>query len=344
MSPVISGDRQPDVVAVGSDARAAPDLERIQATLVAAARDQSEAVDQLLHWLAGDDRAIQSAVQHDVRAAATPAQWSRLIEFLAAGRWGTLPPTALADDVRESAQLRRTLRGMLAAPGRARPPDARFEALRASLPSPLMAIRLVAVDALGRSGDRAAVKALIPLLDHDALPVTEEVMVALGRLGGPDAVAALVQVLRDQREGLLRFAEHALVRIGADAVQPLLGLLQDPNDDVRWHAVSALGELRDARVISTLVDLLDDPEIGVRWAAARGLSHLGPPAVEAVLRALETRPLTPWLAQTSEHVLHHATGAGRSLAFGRLLAALDHQTASVEVPLRAAELLAELTG
>jgi HEAT repeat protein len=71
---------------------------------------------------------------------------------------------------------------------------------------------------------------------------------ALGEIGDARAVEPLVAALQDRT--LREVAARALGQIGdARAVEPLLAALQDPEEEVRVAAVSALGEIMDARVV-----------------------------------------------------------------------------------------------
>ncbi|HLZ08319.1 MAG TPA: HEAT repeat domain-containing protein, partial [Chloroflexota bacterium] len=204
-------------------------------------------------------------------------------------------------------------------------------------------IQIVALDLVGRGGDHAAIADIISALTSDDLEVKEQAVETLGQLGGLAAIEALLRALRAEHSFLDRPITRALIQIGSEAVPYLVDALADPNETIRWHAAEALADIGDPRAIESLVGVLEDADSAVRWNAARGLAHLGEPALIKLLEALETRPLTPWLSQGARYVLRHVA-LGRSRKELRALAgALDHPTASVEVPLRAEEAIAALT-
>jgi HEAT repeat protein/CheY-like chemotaxis protein len=91
-----------------------------------------------------------------------------------------------------------------------------------------------------------------------------------------EALAALAPHLAGEAlERRLAVAE-ALGRIGDErAVEPLLGLLEDRDRDVRQAAVAALGRIGDERALEPLLGLLEDRDRDVRQAAAEALGRIG---------------------------------------------------------------------
>jgi len=75
-------------------------------------------------------------------------------------------------------------------------------------------------------------------------------------------------------------AAKALGRIGdVKAVQPLLKLLKDPEDEVRIAACLALGLFKNSSTFDEITNvLLDDKKIEVRQAAAKALGYTQHPA------------------------------------------------------------------
>lgn len=71
------------------------------------------------------------------------------------------------------------------------------------------------------------------------------------QLGSPD--------LQKQSE-----AWKALVAIGPEAVEPLLALIDTPNEQTRMRVTSALGQIGDPRALDALLKRLDDPSSRVR--------------------------------------------------------------------------------
>jgi len=77
-----------------------------------------------------------------------------------------------------------------------------------------------------------------------------------------------------------------LASMGAPAIEPLLGALQDPKSQVRIAAVQALEKIGDARVTEPLVGLLKDSDPKVQEAAAWALAAIGDARAVMPLTAL----------------------------------------------------------
>ena len=125
--------------------------------------------------------------------------------------------------------------------------------------------------ALSVLGDLREVRALDLILASARDPeprVRLHACIALGRLGVPEAVAALVEVSRENA-GADRPLAHAAAAALARCGDPgrLVGLISDPSVDVRLGAVVALRRLRHLG----LVPFLSDPEPRVVGEAARAV-------------------------------------------------------------------------
>jgi HEAT repeat protein len=120
----------------------------------------------------------------------------------------------------------------------------------------------------------------------------------------PAKISSLIPDLRSEDGVVRETARKTLEFIGRQAVTPLLQLLKDPDDQVRWEAAKALTEIADPRAVSGLVATLDDHNFGVRWLAAGGLIAIGRDALAPLVEALTQRPESAWLRQSAHHVLH----------------------------------------
>lgn len=102
---------------------------------------------------------------------------------------------------------------------------------------------------------------------------------ALGWIGSAEAVTALSQATKDAVPAVRRAAAMQLGRIAdpaaLQALSELLGTSADPDADVRWAAVAALGKLKDRRAEKVLVQCLADPSPQVSNSAERALQRLG---------------------------------------------------------------------
>lgn len=184
------------------------------------------------------------------------------------------------------------------------------------------------IDALGEIGDERAIKPLVNLLSHAHPDIRRATIFALGQIGSVDAVnpilitlsdssknvrLASVQTLSSRAElldkgavepllGALvesdtyqqRIITYILVKIGENAIEPLIGRLNDNNSEIRMYAARALGSIRNPKGVKPLLSALDDSVPEVRAAAAAALGEIR--AEEAV------EPLIKHLAEDAKQV------------------------------------------
>jgi hypothetical protein len=134
------------------------------------------------------------------------------------------------------------------------------------------AARLRALATLTDRGGLPAIGGLASMLrgDHDPV-VRSQAAVALGRLGGPRAVAALGAALDDPTPSVRCHAVTALLGVQREAAtRTLRGVLEgDPDATIRRTAARALGSLRVASARRALVAAGSDPDESVRQEVAR---------------------------------------------------------------------------
>lgn len=158
-------------------------------------------------------------------------------------------------------------------------------ALIAALEEP--ALRWDVVWALRTLRDARAVPALAALIGVPGYPMCSA-CVALGVIGGPSAVAALLQAATHPWEPVREGAVQALAALADPrARQVFESSLRDPEVDVRRAAVRGLAALKgDAAVEALLPSLMDTSEF-IRQEVARTLGTLRDPrAVPALIRVL----------------------------------------------------------
>jgi len=163
-------------------------------------------------------------------------------------------------------------------------------------------VRLGVVEALGEIGDPAAAVPLLGVLAGDESgEVRWAAALALGNLGGKEAVPSLVQALGDpdkyvrlgaatslgrlgwepagdeERASLLIARQEwgSLRPLGAGAYRPLLRATRDRDPAIRVRAVDALGELGDVQGSEACDLVLRDPDSEVRWRATLALPRCG---------------------------------------------------------------------
>jgi HEAT repeat protein len=165
-------------------------------------------------------------------------------------------------------------------------------------------VRCAAARALGRSKDRRATESLIQLL-RDAVPLVRAAAAeALGKLGDPQAVNRLVAALRDNDPQVRTFASrsleklgwqpdtdsqrvlqilatgkrHQIAALGAEAIEPLLEMLDTGLPNKQLEAVKTLGEINEPSVVHAMLRALKKSSPAVRIAALEALQQYGDPS------------------------------------------------------------------
>ncbi|MGE5194611.1 MAG: PVC-type heme-binding CxxCH protein [Deltaproteobacteria bacterium] len=156
---------------------------------------------------------------------------------------------------------------------RIRTPEART-LIRDGLGDKDASVRMVAAHCVGLERDAEASSALAAMVVNDEPALRRRAAAALGRIGKPDAVPALLDSLR--KGGVDRVLEHAivyaLIEIGnRDAT---LAALSDPSPLVRRAGLTALDQMDDGNLSRDLaVPLLDTDDPDLQQAALAVISR-----------------------------------------------------------------------
>ena len=134
---------------------------------------------------------------------------------------------------------------------------------------------------------------LAALGDSDAGgPTRAQAALALGRVAGPAATAALIRALGDYDSRVQQAAEAGVQSVGPPAVGPLAAALARGDVPARALAAEALGGIGSPPAVSALNAAFGDPATPdvVRRSAAVGLGRSGSPEViPTLVRALGDR-------------------------------------------------------
>jgi HEAT repeat protein len=185
-------------------------------------------------------------------------------------------------------------------------------------------IRARAATALAKIGDGQAVPVLIALLADNEPTVRMAAALAVGKFRDPNSLIRLSDLLLEDREIEVRqaaaqgLAETRLPQaipyfieamadsfwwyerenaykplldsiecFGADAVEPLIGALNNPEGTVRRSAATVLGRIGDTRAVEPLGMVLYDMHYEVGRAAAESLTGFGAAALGVLGEALK---------------------------------------------------------
>jgi HEAT repeat protein/MFS family permease len=151
------------------------------------------------------------------------------------------------------------------------------------------AIRRVAQSGISMAGDEL-VKAL-----HDPSPrIRRRAAEGLARLGDPNAVEALIHQLEYHPDLIEEEMVDALGSLGGGEVVPWLSklLTNDPRTTVRRAALRALGRTNDAAAIPPLIAAATTGDADMRRGSLRSLRNLGAENADSVfaLSILDSRP------------------------------------------------------
>ena len=169
--------------------------------------------------------------------------------------------------------------------------------------------------------------------------VRRYLVLVLGKLQEPEAVAALLSAAKDPDSETRLYAVWALGRIGDRAAVPAV-LESSVSDDpgARKMAAYVLGRLGDPRAVPRLQVLLEDPVADVRWNAAIALASLGDRSGLATLRSIVDRPslsrqanLTPDQAEVAMVNALKALGALRDAETLPLLERVAREDPNLQV-------------
>jgi HEAT repeat protein len=189
------------------------------------------------------------------------------------------------------------------------------------------ATRLRAAQTL--AGDEAldAAPPLLGALKDESWRVRRAAVEGVARRAAPDAIAALLNSVRENHHNLslLNSALQVLALSDVDTLSPLVEFLNGTDADLRMQAALALGEQRDARATHALMNALRDEDINVRYHAIEALGKL---------RAIEAADVLAGIAETRDFFLSFP-------ALDALMQIGDARVASRLVPLLEDEFLRE---
>jgi len=173
-------------------------------------------------------------------------------------------------------------------------------------------VRCAAARALGRFQDRRSMEPLIQML-RDVVPVVRAAAAeTLGKLGDPTAVNWLLAVLRDNDPQVRTIASrsleklgwrpdtdslrvlqilatgnrHQIASLGAEAIEPLLEMLETGPPNKQLEAVKTLAEINEPRVVHAVLRALKKSSPAVRIAALEALERFADPSTYAEVERL----------------------------------------------------------
>ena len=174
-------------------------------------------------------------------------------------------------------------------------------------------------------GDFRAVEPLIDALKDPTSVVRGHSVAALGKIGGPQALPAVISALKTEAVrsaldiGVCYRAIEATHRLGETAAECLIHALKHQDKAIRRKAATLLGKTGETGAVDLLIIALKDEHPRVRSRAAHALGRIGNPSA--------VNPLTIALKDTAPSVrinaLHALGKFGESTAAPLILALAD---------------------
>lgn len=159
-----------------------------------------------------------------------------------------------------------------------------------------------------------AVEPLITCLTHNRIQVRQDAAYCLGLIGDKRAVIPLTTLLKNPSTA--SSAIEALGRLGDPQVlDAIILVVKDQKQDrnTRQSAVIALGNLGDTRAAPVIIDQLNDNWSNMRYSAAEALGRLRDPRANAMLQAVALKDDNPGVARAASEALYLiASGDKRS--------------------------------
>lgn len=142
--------------------------------------------------------------------------------------------------------------------------------------------------ALGHLGDPRAVSALLPLKDHRDSGVRFGVVLGLSPHSDPSAIDGLIQLSTDTDDDVRNWATFGLGSMTSSDTpavrEALVARLGDGNDEIRGEALNGLAQRKDQRVREPLRRELSGRPVGILAVEAAG--SLGDPSLLPLLLQL----------------------------------------------------------
>lgn len=132
-----------------------------------------------------------------------------------------------------------------------------------------------AAKALAELADRQAKEALSVALEDDYWAVRSHAGWGLTKIDGAQALDSLLLLFNDPMMEVRDEAVEAAASLGSDVVERLIASLKDERWRVREQAAKALGKIRDPRAVDQLIVACRDRDGAVKSAAAEALGRIG---------------------------------------------------------------------
>jgi len=131
-------------------------------------------------------------------------------------------------------------------------------------------------------------------------------VLALGKIGGKQAVEALIKATGDPSRDVQENAMHSLIKIGELGLQHLiheLNQIKHSNVEAQANVAYVLGWIKNVKAVEPLVKALRHDNEWVRWNAAFALGKIGDRSALESIKKARDREVYPWVKEYMLNVL-----------------------------------------
>lgn len=143
-------------------------------------------------------------------------------------------------------------------------------------------LRWAAVSALGKLGDHQVIDRLVDLVDdeewlvhNEAVMVLREKVAEIIRAHDPSLGRVLIRLLNIPDGTIVEMAKGGLLGLGVAASPMLCEALESVREPIRRHSAEVMGRLGDPKGLPSLIAVMEDEVPGVRCAAATAIGRIG---------------------------------------------------------------------
>jgi len=146
-------------------------------------------------------------------------------------------------------------------------------------------VRYISAKILGTIGTKISVEPLLSALAEPSSLVRLQIVEALGKIGDPSCVKAMVQFMQDENDPRVKATMIKIAGIlgNNDLIPMIIMYLNDKDDRIRANAVEALDMLGDSSIVDVITPFLKDKSNRVKANAAITISKYDKEKSKAIL-------------------------------------------------------------
>jgi len=164
------------------------------------------------------------------------------------------------------------------------------EPLITALAEPSSLVRLQIVEALGKIGDPSCVKALVHFMEDESDPRVKATTIKIaGVLGNNELIPMIIMYLDDKDDRIRANAVEALDMLGDSSIVDIISpYLEDKNNRVKANAAMTISKYNKEKSKDILIDMLESEDEWMRSSACFALGEIGEDsAIEKIVSLIQ---------------------------------------------------------